>query len=77
MKAAALLTPVLVLGLLHLLHRLEVWTRSPDGIPLPRRKAPGMARTPTPLRSRTTQSQPRRPVDRVASGSLRGKQPAR
>ena len=41
MKAAALLTPVLVLGLLHLLHRLEVWTRSPDVTPLPRRKGSG------------------------------------
>ena len=29
MRVAALATPLLVLGLLHLLHQIEVWTQGP------------------------------------------------
>ena len=42
MKAAALLTPFLVLGLLHVLQRLEVWTGSSGGARHPRKKEPRM-----------------------------------
>ncbi|WP_156996494.1 hypothetical protein [Knoellia aerolata] len=73
MKAAALLTPVLVLGLLHLLHRLEVWTRSPDGIPLPRRRGSGTAGTPTSAQVEDNPERPpapgRPPRERVRAGA--------
>ena len=49
MKAAALLTPLLVLGLLIPMHKLEVWAQRPDvAARRPRRRRRVMTTPPTP-----------------------------